>query len=352
MTALFIYLGIALGFSFLCSIAEAVLLSVTTAYISVLEQEGKPAARQLQKLKTDIDAPLAAILSLNTIAHTVGAAGVGAQATQVFGSGFVGITSAILTLLILVFSEIIPKTLGSYYWRQLAPSIAYVLKYLIIALYPFVLLSRQLTRKIAAHPTLDGFSRAEFSAMATLGHQEGQLEDREAKILQNLFRLRDTRVCDVMTPNTVIFSLPAGSSVDYFFNKHDDKRFSRIPIYEDTTDHITGFVLRSDLLTAQARGNNSTPLSNYRRDIIAVLDKFSLLTAFELFLEERAQIMLVIDEYGSHKGLLSLEDVLETLMGLEIIDEGDTIEDMQKLARRQWRKRAEKMGLNIEEHKQ
>ena len=349
MTALIIYLCVALGFSFLCSIAEAVLLSVTTAYVSVLEEEGKPAAGLLQKLKSEIDVPLAAILSLNTIAHTVGAAGVGAQATEVFGNGYLGVTSAVLTLLILVFSEIIPKTLGSRYWRELAPSTAYLLKYLIIALYPLVVLSKLLTRNIASHPTLDGFSREEFSAMANLGQEEGQLEEREAKILQNLFRLREMRVSDVMTPSAVIFSMQADRSVDFFFNKHDDKRFSRIPIYEGGKDSITGFVLRSDLLTAQARGNSSTPLSNYRRDMTAVLDRFSVLHAFELFLEKRAHIMLVVDEYGSTRGLLSLEDIMETMMGLEIVDEGDHAEDMQQLARRQWRKRAEKMGINIDD---
>ncbi len=348
MTLLLIYLAIALGFSFICSIAEAVLLSVTTAYIRVLEQEGSPSAARWSKLKSDIDAPLAAILSLNTIAHTVGAAGVGAQAANVFGNGYLGITSAVLTLLILVFSEIIPKTLGSYYWRQLAPSVALLLKYLVLVLHPFVVMSRLLTRQIAAHPTLAGFSREEFSAMANLGHEEGQLAPREAKILQNLFHLREKRVVDVMTPTTVIFSLPAESTVDYFFNKHDDQRFSRIPVYVDTPDNVTGFVLRSDLLTAQARGNSSGPLSNYQRDIRVVLDRFSLLMAFELFLEKRTQIMLVVDEYGSLRGLLTLEDILETLMGLEIMDEGDAIDDMQKLAIRKWRKRAEKLGVDLD----
>ncbi len=348
MTALLFYLALALGVSFICSIAEAVLLSVTTAYVSAMEEDGKPSAPLLQKLKTDIDAPLAAILSLNTIAHTVGAAGVGAQAAVVFGNGYLGVTSAVLTLLILVFSEIIPKTLGSTYWRQLAPSVAYLLKYLIIGLYPLIKLSQKLTRGIAHEPTLDGFSREEFTAMAGLGVREGQLSEREAKVLQNMLLLRDMRVSDVMTPQTVIFSIAADATVEFFFNRHDDKRFSRIPIYEDSPDHIVGFVLRSDLLTAQGRGNTDNTLANYRREMLTIADRFSVLAAFELFLEKRAHIMLVVNEYGSVRGLLSLEDIVETLMGLEIIDEGDTIADMQQLARRQWRKRAERMGLDLE----
>ncbi len=348
MTALLVYLFIALGFSFLCSIAEAVLLSVTTAYVSLLEQEGKPAAALLKKMKNDIDSPLAAILSLNTIAHTVGAAGVGAQAAYVFGSQYLGLISAVLTLLILIFSEIIPKTLGSFYWRKLAPVTAYTLKYLIIVLYPLVWLSKRITRRITLHPTLRGFSRAEFAAMANLGEQEGQLSEPEAKILKNLFKLREAHVESVMTPSTVMFSLPETNTVELFFNKYDDKRFSRIPIYANTEDQITGFVLRSDLLTAQARGNSEVTLSNYKREMFAVPNKVSLLTAFELFLEKHAQIMYVINEYGAIKGIVTLEDIFETLTGLEIVDEGDTTDDMQKLAKKQWRKRAKKMGIDTD----
>ena len=322
---------------------------MTTAYIQVLEQNGKASASLLQKLKSDIDAPLSAILSLNTIAHTVGAAGVGAQAARVFGSGSLAVVSAVLTFLILVFSEIIPKTLGSTYWRQLAPLVAHFLKHLVFVLYPLVLMSRQLTRKIGSKSSIDGFRREEFAAMATLGHQEGQLDEREATMLQNLFRLRETKVKDAMTPSTVIFSLPTDSTVEYFFNRFADKRFSRIPIYENAPDNIVGFVLRSDLLTARARGNTTAPLHKYRKDLPPVLDRFSLLSAFELLLTQRAHILLVLDEYGSLKGLLSLEDILETLMGMEIMDEGDTIDDMQKLARRRWRKRAEEMGINLED---
>ena len=348
MTALIIYLAIALVVSFLCSIAEAVLLSVTTAYIRVLEEQGKSSATLLQKFKSDIDAPLSAILSLNTIAHTVGAAGVGAQAAIVFGDGWLGLTSAILTFLILVFSEIIPKTLGSTYWRQLSPAVAYFLKHLVFALYPLVLMSRQLTKKVSADASIDGFRRDEFAAMATLGHQEGQLDEREAEMLQNLFRLSETKVKDVMTPTTVIFSLPANSTVESFVSEHSDTPFSRIPIYDKSADNIKGFVLQSDLLAAQAKGNATTPLQEYIREMPISLDFCTLLSALKLLMGQRAHLMMVVDEYGSLRGLLSLEDVFETLMGMEIMDESDTVEDMRQLARTRWMERAGEMGIDTE----
>lgn len=349
MEALFLYLLGALGISFFCSIAEAVLLSITTGHISLVSQTNEKLAELLKKFKSDIDTPLAAILSLNTIAHTAGAVGVGAEAAKVFGSEYVGWASVVMTILILVVSEIIPKTLGSYYWRQLTPSIAYALKYLIVLLYPFVFLSRLITKQIAKSPENEGFSREEFTALAHLGAQEGQLSVHEAKILQNLFKLRETIIADVMTPATVVFSIPETASVDDFFSKLDKERFSRIPVYDDNPDDITGFVLRSDLLLAKSRGNGSTPIYNYRRQIDAIPDKFSLLVGFQLFTSQRDQIMIVVDEYGSLKGVVTLEDIFETLVGVEIIDESDTIEDMQKLAKRQWHKRAKELGIEIDD---
>ena len=350
MVALLVYLAIALGFSFFCSVSEAVLLSVTTAYIRVLRQRRRRSARLLQRLKDDIEAPLAAILSLNTIAHTVGAAGVGAQAAKVFGSGSLGVTSAVLTFLILVFSEIIPKTLGTYYWRQLAPVVAFAVKYLVILLAPLVWFSRQLTGWMGAQPPLRGFSREEFAAMAQLGEQEGQLVDKEASILRNLFKLRDTRVEDIMTPAPVVFSLPADMTVDGFFNRHGASRFSRIPIYEDNNPHrLVGFVLRSDLLLAKAQGAADAPLSEHRRDLSGVPDKLPSLAAFNRFINTGAHIMHVVNEYGDLKGVVTLEDVFETLTGMEIVDESDAIEDMQEFARQQWRKRAQAMGIDVDE---
>jgi CBS domain containing-hemolysin-like protein len=349
MFLLIFYVTVALGFSFLCSVAEAVLLSISSGYIAVLEQEEKPYAKVLSKLKSDINKPLAAILTLNTIAHTVGAAGAGAQAAVVFGSAWVGVASAILTLLILVFSEIIPKTLGAHYWRKLAPATAYGLKFLVWFLHPFVWLSEKLTNGLSHGKTIEGLTRDEFSAMAELGEKEGQLKAEESKILKNLFQLNETSVTDIMTPRPVVFSLPMSMTVDAFFNSYASSRFSRIPVYSGHQEHITGFVLRTDLILAYARGNTDNTLETYRRDLPTLSDKASVDDAFDSLLRQRSHLMLIIDQYGGMEGIVSLEDVLETLLGLEILDEGDRSADMQQLARRLWRKRALDMGLNVDE---
>lgn len=349
MTLLIIYVAIALGVSFLCSVAEAVLLSVSTAYTSVLEKKGKRAGKLLRVMKQDVDRPLSAILTLNTIAHTAGAAGAGAQATVVYGSSALGIFSAILTLLILVFSEIIPKTLGAHYWRQLAPVTAHTLHWMIILLYPFVVLAQKLTGSLTHGQSLKGFNREEFAVMAEIGEIEGQLEDRESRILRNLLRLRDMRAKDIMTPRPVIFSLPESLTVQEFFSGHEHEPFSRIPIYADTQDQVTGFVLRSDLISAQLRGEAVHLLADYRRDLPALVGAISLLRVFEDMLAQHAHLMLVVDEYGGVEGLISQEDIFETLLGMEIVDEVDKISDMQKLARRYGRLRKRAMGLKREE---
>ena len=347
MTLLIVYVSVALVFSFLCSIAEAVLLSVTTAHITLLEQEGRSSGTLLRKLKSDINKPLAAILTLNTIAHTVGAAGAGAQAAIVFGNAWVGAASAVLTLMILIFSEIIPKTLGATYWRSLAGMTAHGLKFLIRALYPFVVMSEMLTRGLSRDRELEGFSREEFAAMADLGEQEGQLEERESRILKNMFLLHETTVTDVMTPRPVVFSLPESLTVSEYFDNHYDSRFSRIPVYSGDREQVTGFVLKDDLLLAQARSNTDKTLAHYRRELPALPDTTSLSDAFEEILHKRGHIMLIVDEYGGMEGIITMEDILETLLGLEIMDESDKTADMQQHARRMWRRRAREMGLEM-----
>lgn len=347
MTLLIIYVAIALLFSFLCSIAEAVLLSVTTAHINVLEQEGNKVGSLLRELRDDINKPLAAILTLNTIAHTVGAVGAGAQAAVVFGNNWVGLISALLTLMILVFSEIIPKTLGATYWRALAGITARGLKILILILYPFVKLSEFITRGLSHDSKIEGFSRKEFAAMADLGEQEGQLAERESRILKNMFLLNETLVTDVMTPRPVVFSLPESLTVFEYFENHYDSRFSRIPVYADNDENFTGFVLKDDLLLAQARDNTDSTLETYRRELHALSDKNSLSDAFDEVLHQRAHIMVIIDEYGGMEGIITMEDILETLLGLEIMDESDKTADMQHYARRMWKKRAQAMGISL-----
>jgi CBS domain containing-hemolysin-like protein len=348
MFLLILYIFVALGFSFLCSIAEAVLLSVTTPYIALLESQNKPSATELRRLKHDINKPLAAILTLNTIAHTVGAAGAGAQATKIFGSAYLGIASAILTLLILVFSEIIPKTLGAHYWRRLAPSTAYALKLLVWALYPFVKLTELLTRGLTEGPTLRGVNRKELMALAEVSGREGALADQEALIMQNLLRLRDTPAKAAMTPRTVVFSISQKMTVRDYFARYEAKPFSRIPVYQGDTENITGFVLRSELLLAKAHGQTECVVEAFARDIPKIIEQADLSNAFDRFLKERVHIMLVIDEYGGFSGVLTLEDVLETLLGIEIVDEFDDTEDMQVLARKLWKQRASNLGLDFD----
>ncbi|MDT8318987.1 MAG: CNNM domain-containing protein [Xanthomonadales bacterium] len=250
MALLITYVLVALTFSFLCSIAEAVLLSVSSPYVALLEKHSPGSGALLRELKADINKPLAAILTLNTIAHTIGAAGAGAQVTLVFGNAYLGIASAVLTLLILIFSEIIPKTMGAHYWRKLAPVTAYGLKVLIWLLYPFVKLTEIMTGGMVDGPTLSGFSRQEFAAMAELSAEEGQLALRESEVLKNLLRLRDIRIKDAMTPRVVVFSVPAVMTVGNFFKKHEEANFSRIPVYSQDPERLEGFVLRGDLLLA------------------------------------------------------------------------------------------------------
>lgn len=351
MILLFVYVMIALGFSFLCSIAESVILSVTTPYVSLLEREGHKSGRVLRELKQDINAPLAAILTLNTVAHTAGAAGAGAQAAAVFGSQYLGIASAILTLLILVFSEIIPKTLGAFYWRQLAPATGYVLRFLVWILYPFVKMSEWLTRGLSHGPMLTGFSREEFAVMAELGEAEGQLEERESSILRNLFfTLRDHSVREIMTPRPVVYSLPQDATIEGSYEDVEKSRFSRIPIYERGDPVcVVGFVLKQDLLLAYARGNREEKLMSFRRDMLMLPETATIYQAFQKMLSRRVQISAVVDEYGSLEGLVTLEDLLETLLGEEIVDEADKTPDRQELAKRLWRWRSKRYGLKVDE---
>jgi CBS domain containing-hemolysin-like protein len=344
MLVLVIYVLIALCFSFICSVAEAVILSVSQAYISLLEKGNKPSGKLLNKLTTNINKPLSAILTLNTVAHTMGAAGAGAQAAKVFGDAYIGVISAVLTLLILVFSEIIPKTLGAVYWRQLAPGTAFFLKYLILALYPFVLMSQKLTSGFTEESPLKGLSRSELLAMAELSEKEGQLAEQEALFLQNLLLLHERKVKDAMTHRTVVFSLPEKMLVNEFVEKHSNIAFSRVPVYENNeSESITGYIMRTDILLAMAAGDKEKPLSDYAKPLVTLLGDMPLSTTFDHFLNSRVHMLLVVDEYGGLEGILSLEDLLESLLGVEIVDERDTTVSMKKLAKIMWKRREKKM---------
>ncbi|MEO0530263.1 MAG: hemolysin family protein [Planctomycetota bacterium] len=344
---LVLFASVAIGFSFLCSIAEAVLLSITPSYLATLAEQGGGAAARLRQMKENIDRPLAAILSLNTIAHTVGAAGVGAEAAGIWGNAAVGYASALMTLLILVLSEIIPKTVGAVYWRQLGPTVAWVVQVLIWALYPLVWLSEQLTRVISGNKHQTVVTREEVAATAALSNETGGLEADEHQILTNLLRFRTLTVEDIMTPRTVIFASPETATVGELLTEKTKLPVSRIPVYGESIDQTTGFVLKTDVLLAQAEGRQDTPLVELRRPIKAIKPTASLSDAFELLLNQREHLALVVDEYGGTDGLVTMEDLVETLLGMEIIDESDVTADMQHLARKQWRKRMEAVGLEV-----
>ncbi|MCS4101795.1 CNNM domain-containing protein [Salinibacter ruber] len=349
MGLLLLYVALAIGVSFLCSVMEAVLLSVTPSYVAALEREGSTVGKRLHQFKENVDRPLAAILSLNTIAHTVGAAGVGAQAAVVFGEAYTGIVAGVLTLLILVLSEIIPKTLGAVYWRTLTPALVRLLTATIIVMWPLVKLSQGLTYLLSQDEDEAAFSREEFTAMAELGEEEGVFEEKESRILRNLFRFNSLRVKDVMTPRTVIFQMPEHRTIGDVVEEHDEFRFSRIPVYDDNPDDITGYVLKDEMLLRAAQEEFEVSLSEISRDILVVHETLALPDLLERLLDRLEHIALVVDEYGGVAGVVTMEDVVETLLGLEIVDEADSVEDMQALARKQWFKRARELGMVSDE---
>ncbi|NNE45814.1 MAG: HlyC/CorC family transporter [Rhodothermales bacterium] len=347
MTLLVFYVLLALGVSFLCSIMEAVLLSVTPSFVARMQAERGVVGRKLADLKRNIDRPLAAILSLNTIAHTVGAAGAGAQAAIVFGNTYVGIASAILTFLILVVSEIIPKTLGTLYWRQLAASVVRILVPTIWLMWPLVKMAEGLTWILARGRAKVIIRREEFQALADVGVREGVLHERESHILQSLLRFGDLTARDIITPRTVVFALPADSTVADVMEEYREIRFSRIPVYGEDKDRVLGFVLKNDILLHAARDQGHVALNSFMHPITAVPHSIPLQDLFEQLIEDRAHVAIVVDEYGGLSGLVTLEDAVETLLGLEIIDEVDTVDDMQRYAREKWQTRAKKMGITI-----
>jgi CBS domain containing-hemolysin-like protein len=343
MSLLILYVFIALFFSFMCSLMEAVLLSVPHSYIAVMEKNNPKAGKQFRILKTNIDRPLAAILSLNTIAHTVGAAGAGAQAVAVFGNQYVGVISAVLTLLILVISELIPKSMGTSYWRQLARPVFVCLNYLISLMLPFVWISKFITRLFSSKESSDSFCKEEFTAMAELGEKSGKLRKQEARILRSLFRFNSLRVKDVMTPRTVVFALEEEAEIQDVLEKHSDMIFSRIPVYSSNIDRVTGYVMKHEILKSSARDEHHKTVSKLKRKIVTVPETMFLPDIFDLLLNSREHLSLVVDEYGGTAGIVTLEDIVETLLGMEIVDELDKDEDMRALAYSKWQARVSRM---------
>jgi len=337
MLLLSFYVSIAIGVSFVCSVLEAVLLSITPSYIAQLRQKEHPSAARLAALKQDIDRPLASILTLNTIAHTIGAATAGAQAAVVFGSQWLGVFSAVLTLGILVLSEIVPKTIGATYWRQLAPATASTLRWMVWALKPFVWFSEQITKRLANGHQAPKM-RDELSAMAMLAKESGEFAEGESKILSNLLNIQDVPVTEIMTPRPVVFRVDAEMTINEFLTEHRDTPFSRPLVYSEQSDNIIGFVHRLELFKLQQSGCGDRQLGSVMRPIHVLLNNMPLPKAFDQMMAHRLQLSLVVDEYGTIQGLLTLEDIFEYLLGEEIVDEADKNSDMQELAYQRWEK--------------
>ncbi len=347
------FVTLALGVSFLCSVAETVLLSVTPAYIAQLKTTHPARAALLKQLRQDnIDRSLAAILTMNTIAHTVGAIEAGAQSAVVFGSSWVGLFSAVMTLMILFFSEIIPKTLGAVHWSKLITPTLWYIRILIVLMYPLVHASQAVTRLITRNNEISSFSREEFIAMAGLGAQSGEIDETELGIIHSVFHSRSLRVVDIMTPRSVIAALPGTMTIQQAIEATSPLPFSRILIYQDNLDDVVGFVLKSDLLKHTSDGQQQLLVRSLRRPVEFVPDSMSLPKLFEVQLQQRQHITLVVDEYGSTKGLVTLEDTIETMLGLDIVDESDDTNDMRLWARKRWEERAKQLGVilpNIED---
>lgn len=340
MYTLLAFLALALGVSFLCSVLEAVLLSITPVYVKQLEQAGHPKAAKLIRLRGALERPLAAILTLNTISHTVGAAGVGAQAQRLWGEASLAYTSAALTLLLLLFSEIVPKSLGSAHWRSLAPLTADVCTLLVRMLYPFVWLSEAFAKLFKSPtPHTHSSSREELAAMVQLGGERGAMDPQELRLFDRLLQLRELRTRDLMTPRPVVLTREASLSVAEAIRSTEFLRFSRIPLWQDEAENITGYVLKHDVLLAAARDELNLPLSSFVRPLVVVPESSPLLSLLETMVPRKEQIAMVVDEYGGFEGIATTEDLVEAMLGLQISDEADPHRPLRDIARERWQAR-------------
>lgn len=339
------YISIALVISFTCSLLEAILLSSSTSTIEVLAQQGSRAGVLMRKHKQQLELTISAILTLNTFAHTIGAAGAGAEAVGVFGSEFFGIISFILTALILIFSEILPKTVGANYWRQLLPFAGYTLHAMVWTMYPILVVIQWFAHLFGSDETTQSVTRDELAVLAEQSRTEGSIAESENRVLKNLLRLGDMQVYDIMTPRSVMFALSDKMTVADVFARNKVLPYSRIPVYKDDIDDIEGYVLRSEILAHVAVDADHVRLDSFKRAIHSVPETTRVDRALERFVAEGQHIFLVIDEYGGTSGIITLEDALESLLGAEIMDETDTSRDMRALAIERSRAKLAAMGL-------
>ncbi|CAI8172639.1 MAG: Magnesium and cobalt efflux protein CorC [Methanobacteriota archaeon] len=334
-TMLIIYASLALGVSFLCSMLEAVLLSMSVSQVSIMEKTNDKIGKIWSKLKEeDSVKPLTAILTLNTIAHTMGAAGVGAEVQSQIGDTYLTIASVILTLAVLIFSEIIPKTIGAAYWKSLASPAGYLLNLMTKMMSP-LFIPLMWFKKLLPTAATTIVTRDELAALADIGEEEGTLEEDEETVIHNLLKLREIPIADVMTPRTVTTAFDQSWSIRQVLDDTPVLRFGRLPIYGESIDDLTGFVIRSDLLMSASRDEWDSKLSEFVKPLLTIKTIDSVDLALERFLESKQQILAVIDEFGGTAGIVTMEDVIETLLGEEIVDELDEHEDMRKLAMEQ-----------------
>ena len=339
MTLLFCFLFCAIAVSFLCSILEATLMSTPISYITMREDEGYRPAVRMKAYKLDSSRPIAAILSLNTIANTVGAAGVGRQATLVFGSQWFGLVSAVFTILVLVLAEIIPKTIGTTHWKSLMGFTAATIRCLIVALFPIVVCVEYLQKLITPRADRNSISREEVGAMADVAEESGELDEDENEIIQNLINIDALTAVEAMTPRVVAAIAPESMSIKRFYKDRRYLHHSRIPVYTDNDEYITGYVLRMDALQLMAEDKFDKTLGDIRRDVRSFPEDTPIETIWDSMVESKEQMVIIINEYGAFQGVLTMEDVIETILGDEIVDERDVVEDMQQLAKEQWQKR-------------
>ena len=349
MTLLLLYGLISIGFSFLCSILEAVLLSVTPTFITVKINEGKAFAESLKKLKDDINKPLITILTINTIAHTVGAILVGVQAEKTYGSGnnVVGVVSAIMTILILVLSEIIPKSIGANYWKQLAN---FSTKAILFLMFPLKItgalwLLELTTKLVGKNSHTFKVSRDDFHAMTEIAEEEGVFKESESKVMKNLINFEKILAKNIMTPRTVMKIASNKMTIKEFYEENQNLKFSRIPVYNDSADDIRGFILKDEMYESIINNKGNETLETIQREIFVTNRDEPIPLLLNKLIEQQEHIALVVDEFGSVSGLVTQEDIIETLLGLEIIDESDSDADLQSLARKLWNIRANRLGI-------
>ncbi len=337
MELLILYFSLAVVISFICSILESVLLSVNMAYISVLEKERPRVGALLKAHKIGINKSIASILILNTIANTLGAAAVGAQAESLYGVGAVFYVSIVLTFAILFLSEIIPKTIGAVYWKSLAPIAAYIIHFFIWLTYPIILMTLFVTNRISKSDDMMSLTKEELIESTLLSEDEGVLGEKESDVIENILLLDKIRIKEILTPRTVVFALNANRSIkDIIENEPAIFKFSRVPVYDESIENITGIVMTKKIFK-QALKDDSVALKTVKKDIFKISENLPVSKALDLFIKKKEHMFLVLDSYDQTEGIVTLEDCVETILGVEIVDESDSDVDMREVAKQQMR---------------